>query len=75
MSLFNFLKKKKEIEVQNSISLIEHGALIIKNPYPFQITKQMMFVNQSGLMYFPRRGKFKGYMRDNRNWGRKHKAS
>ena len=23
-------------------------------------------------IFIPRRSKFKGYMRDNRNWGRKH---
>jgi hypothetical protein len=34
-----------------------------------------MFINSSGPMYFPRHGKFKGYMRDNRNWGRKKKAA
>ena len=31
------------------------------------------FINQSDPWYIPRRGKFKGYMRDNRNWGRKRR--
>ena len=26
-------------------------------------------------VFIPRHNKFKGYMRDNRNWGRKHKAA
>lgn len=26
-------------------------------------------------IHIPRHGKFKGYMRDNRNWGRKRKAA
>jgi hypothetical protein len=29
-----------------------------------------MFWNPQAI-YIPRRGKFKGYMRDNRNWGKK----
>ena len=31
------------------------------------------FINHSDPWFTPRRGKFKGYMRDNRNWGRKRK--
>ena len=30
-----------------------------------------MFWNPQAI-FIPRRSKFKGYMRDNRNWGRKH---
>ena len=29
----------------------------------------------SQAVFIPRARKFKGYMRDNRNWGRKHKAA
>lgn len=48
-------------------------AYVLSNPITagYGNMAEHMFISSSGPIFIPRRSKFKGYMRDNRNWGRK----
>lgn len=55
----------------NTKMLAETYALYMLSQMPNAFIPGPMFVSGGSPIYTPRRGKFKGYMRDNRNWGKK----
>jgi len=52
--------------------IAEAWALYMLSQMPNMYFPERMFFGGSGNpIFIPRHGKFKGYMRDNRNWGKK----